>query len=211
MKIIFAFLSLLISSFLYCQSNNQNHYLIKKYKNGNCKDSISYNQQNKLDGKSIHYNKAGLVDSFETFKNGKLDGLKKVFNYNSLNTFTYQFLNGKVIAFEAYNEEQGLLEKSPLDFTEIPSATMELKSGRKKLPRKFIDTVYFDFKGVPPAQRIIYSYCASIRKIDDNSYAIISAKACREKFIKLKVEIYGGTYAKKDNITRLVEFIIPIE
>lgn len=211
MKIIFTFLSILISSVLYCQTKNQTHYVVKKYKNGNCKDSISYNQQNKLDGKSIHYNKVGLVDSFETFKNGKLDGLKKVFNYNSLNTFTYQFLNGKVIAFEAYNEEQGLLEKSPLDFTEIPNATMELKSGRKKLTREFIDTVYFDFKGVPPAQRTVYSPCASIRKIDDNTYALRSTKACKEKFIKLIVVIIGGTYAKKNNVSREVEFIIPFE
>lgn len=83
---------------------------IFKYEDGNYKSIQDFNEESKRHGKFITYNSFGKVSQDADYKNGELDGVKKIYfiNGNLKNQITYT--NGKIKRFQNYDLDGNLSE-----------------------------------------------------------------------------------------------------
>jgi hypothetical protein len=169
--IIKYFFTTLYLFFGYYSFSQQGSYKSNKYySSGGIKEKISLNNLGVKDGISFFYSENGHLDSTVTLRNGKINGLKKIFNIDGDIVFM-DYNEDSLIRHRVYSKFSELKYESPLNLKRIPKTTFKFSSGRKYFDRKSFDTLIIN-KDVPLLNLNVYFPGAKVYKIDNYTYMI---------------------------------------
>ena len=170
MKIILIIVIILIYASSFAQTKDR--LVTTYYPTGQVKLKGKLNKVGLKNGEFIYYAPDGSIDSSITFKNGKLDGLKKIYYYaNDIFYFDYQ--DGKFLSHKIYDSSKQLKYESPLDIKHFPKTTFQFASGRQYFSHGKTDTLTIN-QDVPYMNQNVYFPGATVRAIGRYSWEIKS-------------------------------------
>jgi|GEM_PF-2876297 len=158
------------------QSKSGNYNTIKTefYSTGKIKSIVSLNSDNINNGECFYFNEYGFLDSSETFSNGILQGVKRIFYDNETDTYNYN--NGTLISHSVYDSLNHLLYKTPIDINKVGKTQIIFLSGRNYFDQDKRDTLTITNEGLPPYNRSFSVTGAIIEPLHDTTFTIRSSK-----------------------------------
>jgi hypothetical protein len=192
-KLFFTILYLSFGYYSFSQKGDHNNNTY--YSSGNIKEKVSLNQLGVKNGKAFFYSENGYLDSTVIFKNGKINGLKKIFHIDG-DVIFMDYSEDSLIRHRVYNKFNKLKYESPLNLKRVPRTTFKFSSGRKYFDTKSFDTLIIN-KDVPLLNLSVYFPGAKVYKIDNYTYVIKDWKpqpnSNNGKFV---VNIYQDIFAE---------------
>ena len=168
MKLLIAFSAFFITLCSKAQTNDS--ALIKHYPNGTIKE-IGYQDKNGLKtGEFKYYSDNGNLDSSSMFKNGKLNGVTKVF-YSEDDIFYFEYQNNSLISHKIYDSLGKLKYESPLPYKSIPKTKFRFASGRSFYDHSKTDTLIVN-DNIPFMNQYIYFPGARVIPLNHYSWII---------------------------------------
>ena len=170
MKTILTLLTILIWTTAYSQTKDSS--ASNYYPSGQVKERGELNKSGFKNGEFIYYAANGNIDSSITFKNGKLNGLKKIY-YSQDDIFYFDYHNNKLVDHKIYDSAGNLKYHSPLKKRNIPKTKYYFKSSRNYYDHNKLDTLIIS-EEVPYMNQNVYFPGATVKAVGKYSWEIKS-------------------------------------
>ncbi|MFT3911453.1 MAG: hypothetical protein QM737_18665 [Ferruginibacter sp.] len=168
MKSISTILTFFIVLYLKAQTNDS--LITKYYSNGVLKEKGYLNKKKLKSGEFTYYSENGNLDSSSIFKNGKLNGITKIF-YSEDDVFFFEYKNNLLISHKIYDSIGRLKYESPLPFKPILRTKFKFASGRLFYDHLKTDTLIVN-NDIPFMNQNIYFPGATVTQLDHYSWII---------------------------------------
>ena len=188
---------------------------IKYHDKGKGKEKTIAKPYGFKNGESLFYADDGKLDSSVSLKNGKLNGLTKVY-YSDDDIFYFEYKNDSLVSHRIYDSTHKLKYESPLNLNPIPKTTFHFSSGRNYYDTSKSDTLRIN-QDVPYMNQWVYFPGATVIPIDKYSWEVKAWKPQpKTKSGKMVVDIYdfiveNSHVLQKTQLLREEIILIPLK